>query len=141
MENLFFKQLEPISQGEHVDLDSALKHLNFDGNGLIPVIAQQYDTGEVLMMAWMNKDALNETLKNKRVCYWSRSRKSLWRKGESSGNTQALKELRIDCDGDTLLCLVDQKGPACHTDRTNCFYLLVEGEHLSVTANPVKKST
>ncbi len=139
MENRFFKQLEPLSQGDTVALDEAIEQLRFDGNGLIPVIAQQHATGEVLMMAWMNRDALLETLKTGRVCYWSRSRQALWRKGESSGNTQKLIELRIDCDGDTLLCLVDQKGPACHTDRTNCFYLRADEKTLSVVANPVKE--
>jgi len=138
MENHFFKQLEPKSKGDNIDLNGALAQLSFNEAGLIPVIAQQHDTGEVLMMAWMNAEALLETLSTGCVCYWSRSRQGLWRKGESSGNTQKLVELRIDCDGDTLLCLVDQKGPACHTDRTNCFYLQVEGEQLSVVANPVK---
>lgn len=139
MDNHFFKQLEPMALGSHVDIKQAVDQLRFDSNGLIPAIAQQHDTGEVLMMAWMNRDALSETLSSGRVCYWSRSRQALWRKGESSGNTQKLVELRIDCDGDTLLCLVDQKGPACHTDRTNCFYLRAEGEQLSVIANPVKE--
>lgn len=125
-------------QGDSVELAQALEQLRFDENGLIPAIAQQHDTGEVLMMAWMNRESLQETLTTGQVCYWSRSRQAFWRKGESSGNTQKLIELRIDCDGDTLLCKVDQKGPACHTDRTNCFYLQAEGEALSVIANPVK---
>ncbi len=140
MENRFFKQLEPLSQGDTVALDEAIEQLRFDSNGLIPTIAQQHATGEVLMMAWMNRESLLETLKTGRVCYWSRSRQALWRKGESSGHTQNLIELRIDCDGDTLLCLVDQKGPACHTDRTNCFYLRADEKTLSVVANPVKES-
>lgn len=138
MENLFFKQLEPTLKGQHVELNTAIDQLGFDSNGLIPAIAQQYNTGEVLMMAWMNKESLHETLLHGQVCYWSRSRQAFWRKGESSGNTQILKELRIDCDGDALLCLVDQKGPACHTDRTSCFYLHAEGNKLSVIANPVE---
>lgn len=138
MDNHFFKQLEPKTKGDKVDLSDALPQLKFNEDGLIPAIAQQHDTGEVLMMAWMSKDALLETLRTSHVCYWSRSRQAFWRKGESSGNVQKLVELRIDCDGDTLLCLVDQKGPACHTDRTNCFYLQAEGEQLSVIANPVK---
>ncbi|MGH1487200.1 MAG: phosphoribosyl-AMP cyclohydrolase [Cellvibrionaceae bacterium] len=140
MDNHFFKQLEPLSQGSQVDLQSALQHLRFDENGLIPAIAQQQSSGEVLMMAWMNKDSLQETLETRQVCYWSRSRQALWRKGESSGNIQTLVELRIDCDGDTLLCVVDQKGPACHTDRTNCFYLRADDKDLSVIANPVTSS-
>jgi phosphoribosyl-AMP cyclohydrolase len=138
MENQYFKQLEPLKQGERVALQDALDQLRFDENGLIPAIAQQQKTGEVLMMAWMNRASIEETLKTGHVCYWSRSRQSFWRKGESSGNIQTLIELRIDCDGDTLLCVVDQKGPACHTDRTNCFYLRVDDENLSIIANPVK---
>ena len=138
MENPFFKQLETRRSGESVDAQAVISQLQFNAQGLIPVIAQQHDSREVLMMAWMNRDALDETLTTKRVCYWSRSRQALWRKGESSGHVQTLKELRIDCDGDTLLCLVDQQGPACHTDRTNCFYLRADGETVSITDDPVK---
>jgi phosphoribosyl-AMP cyclohydrolase len=94
----------------------------FDADGLVPCIAQQHDTGEVLMMAWMNRDSLAETLATGRVTYWSRSRAALWRKGETSGQVQRLHELRLDCDGDTLLALVDQHGVACHTGRRSCFY-------------------
>ncbi len=94
----------------------------FDADGLVPAIAQQHDTGEVLMMAWMNRDAVAETLATKRVCYWSRSRRALWRKGETSGQVQRLVDLRIDCDGDTLLLLVDQTGVACHTGKRRCFF-------------------
>lgn len=96
--------------------------VRFDAGGLVPAIAQQHDTGEVLMMAWMNREAVEETLSTGRVCYWSRSRRALWRKGESSGQVQMLKELRVDCDGDTLLLLVDQHGVACHTGRRSCFF-------------------
>jgi phosphoribosyl-AMP cyclohydrolase len=99
--------------------------IQFDAQGLVPAIAQQHDSGEVLMMAWMNRDAVAETLATGRVCYWSRSRQSLWRKGESSGQTQHLIDFRVDCDGDTLLLLVDQKGVACHTGRRNCFFTSV----------------
>lgn len=101
--------------------------IRFDANGLVPAIAQQHDTGEVLMMAWMNRDAVQETLATGRACYWSRSRSSLWRKGESSGQVQSLKEMRVDCDGDTLLLLVDQSGVACHTGRRSCFYRSARG--------------
>lgn len=94
----------------------------FDDQGLVTAIAQQHDSGEVLMTAWMNRDALAETLATGRVCYWSRSRGRLWRKGETSGQVQRLVELRIDCDGDTLLLFVDQTGVACHTGRRSCFY-------------------
>ncbi len=103
-------------------LAAMLAEIAFDPAGLVPAIAQQHDTGEVLMMAWMNRDAVIETLRTGRVCYWSRSRGALWRKGESSGQTQRLIDFRIDCDGDTLLVLVDQHGVACHTGRHNCFF-------------------
>ena len=101
---------------------TVLDDLKFNADGLIPAIAQQHDTGEVLMMAWMNRDAVAETLATGRVCYFSRSRSKLWRKGESSGQVQMLKEFRWDCDADTVLVLVDQQGVACHTGRRNCFY-------------------
>jgi phosphoribosyl-AMP cyclohydrolase len=113
-----------------------LKAIRFDANGLVPAIAQQHDTGEVLMMAWMNAEAISETLATGRVCYHSRSRGRLWRKGETSGQTQHLVELRVDCDGDTLLLLVDQVGVACHTGRRNCFYRAVRHGDLVEIATP-----
>lgn len=110
-------------------IDTILGQLSFNADGLVPAIAQQHDTGEVLMMAWMNADAVRETIETGHVCYWSRSRQSLWRKGESSGQTQSLKEFRWDCDTDTILVQVDQIGVACHTGRRNCFYMaLRDGE-------------
>ena len=115
--------------------DAVLDALTFDEAGLIPAIAQQHDTGEVLMVAWMNRDAIIETLRTKQVVYWSRSRKALWRKGETSGQTQALKDFRFDCDGDTLLLLVDQKGVACHTGRRNCFYRAVRDGRIETIAD------
>ena len=99
--------------------------LLFNADGLIPAVAQQHDTGEVLMMAWMNRASIAETLQTGQVCYWSRSRQAFWRKGESSGHTQRLHEMRYDCDGDTILLLVDQTGAACHTNRRSCFYRAV----------------
>jgi len=96
--------------------------LAFDDRGLVPAVAQQHDSGEVLMMAWMNRAAIAETLATGRVCYWSRSRERLWRKGERSGQVQQLVELCVDCDGDTLLLKVDQTGVACHTGRRSCFF-------------------
>jgi phosphoribosyl-AMP cyclohydrolase len=102
--------------------DPILDSIRFDANGLVAAIAQQHDTGEVLMMAWMNAESIRETLATNRVCYFSRSRGKLWRKGETSGQTQLLMELRVDCDGDTLLLLVHQAGVACHTGRRNCFF-------------------
>ncbi len=99
-----------------------IEHIRFNADGLIPAVAQQHDTGEVLMLAWMNAASLEETLRTGQVCYWSRSRGKLWRKGETSGQMQRLVELRLDCDGDTLLLLVEQAGAACHTGRRNCFF-------------------
>lgn len=99
-----------------------LSQVAFNGDGLVPVIAQSADTGAVLMHAWMNADALERTLSSGDVTYWSRSRKELWRKGETSGHTQRLVEAWIDCDGDTLLLKVDQMGPACHTGAPSCFF-------------------
>ncbi len=111
--------------------------VRFDANGLVPCIAQQHDTGEVLMMAWMNAEAVAETLATGRVCYFSRSRNALWRKGETSGQQQVLKDLRLDCDGDTLLALVDQTGVACHTGRRNCFYRAIRDGELANIADPL----
>ena len=111
-----------------------LDAIAFDGDGLIPTIAQQEGSGEVLMMAWMDADAVRETLATGEVCYWSRSRGRLWRKGETSGQTQKLVEMRLDCDGDTLLLVVDQKGVACHTGRRNCFFRALRGGKLETIA-------
>lgn len=101
---------------------AVVKQINFNEQGLVPVIAQHFKSGEVLMMAWMNADAIRITLDTKDVTYWSRSRRALWRKGESSGHTQKLVDFYIDCDGDTLLLKVDQAGPACHTGEKTCFF-------------------
>ena len=109
--------------------------LKFDANGLIPAIAQEEATGEVLMMAWMNADAVARTLESGRVTYWSRSRQSFWVKGESSGHVQELVEMRVDCDRDCLLVLVRQTGPACHTNRRSCFYTAIrDGEETEIMA-------
>ena len=116
-----------------------LDAIAFNEDGLVPAIAQQFDSGEVLMMAWMNRDAVAETLKSGRVCYWSRSRATLWRKGERSGQVQALKDLRWDCDADTVLVLVDQTGVACHTGRRNCFFNAMRDGEPTVIAE-VKKN-
>ena len=97
-------------------------------DGLIPAIAQDYATGEVLMLAYMNDEALAKTKETGRAHYWSRSRKRLWLKGETSGNFQVVKEIRIDCDSDAVLLLVEQKGGACHTGYRSCFYRTVDGE-------------
>jgi phosphoribosyl-AMP cyclohydrolase len=117
-------------------MQAILDEIKFDNDGLVLAIAQQHDTGEVLMVAWMNADALTETLATNRVCYWSRSRQQLWRKGETSGQTQALKEMRLDCDGDSILLLVDQSGVACHTGRRNCFFRAARDGTLEKIAEP-----
>lgn len=103
-----------------------LTSLQFNADGLIPAVAQQHDTGEVLMLAWMNAASIERTLKEGRVVYWSRSRQGFWRKGDTSGHVQALVELRVDCDRDALLLLVDQTGPACHTGERSCFFTPVD---------------
>lgn len=118
------------------ETDLILAAVRFDAAGLVPAIAQQHDTGEILMMAWMNREAISETLQTRRVCYYSRSRGGLWRKGETSGQTQHLLELRVDCDGDTLLLLVHQDGVACHTGRRNCFFRAVRSGALVEIAAP-----
>ena len=101
--------------------------LRYDAHGLIPAVAQDHATGEVLMMAWMNAEAVARTLATGRVTYWSRSRAAFWVKGETSGHVQRLVEMRVDCDRDCLLLLVEQTGPACHTNRRSCFYTAVHG--------------
>lgn len=131
------KQTERFAPGQGLPLAGVLDDLPWNADGLLPAIAQQYDSGEVLMLAWMNRQALEETLATGRVCYWSRSRQSFWRKGESSGQVQQLKELRLDCDGDTILLKVDQTGPACHTGRRDCFYNKVEGDRVVVDQAPL----
>ncbi len=108
----------------HGSMPSAavLDAIRFDERGLVPAIAQDHATGQVLMMAWMNRAAVAETLATGRVCYWSRSRQAPWRKGDTSGHVQHLVEMRLDCDGDTVLVRVDQTGPACHTGARSCFF-------------------
>jgi phosphoribosyl-AMP cyclohydrolase len=108
--------------------DTAAAAIKWNSDGLVPAIAQDWETGEVLMLAWMNREALETTLAEGRAVYWSRSRRALWRKGESSGHVQLLRELRIDCDADTVLMRVEQIGGiACHTGRRSCFYLRHDG--------------
>lgn len=102
--------------------------LRYDANGLVPCIAQDADTREILMMAWMSAESIARTLETGHVTYWSRSRQAFWAKGESSGHVQRLVELRLDCDRDCLLALVRQVGPACHTNRRSCFYTAIRDE-------------
>lgn len=102
--------------------------IKYNSDGLVPVIAQHHESGDVLMMAWMNRESFIETMQTGQMTYWSRSRKALWRKGETSGNLQTLVEMRIDCDDDTLLALVKQTGPACHTGAQSCFFTALENK-------------
>ena len=111
-------------------LESAvLADVRFNEAGLVPAVAQEHGTGEVLMMAWMNRESLAETLSTGRACYWSRSRRAFWRKGDTSGHIQRVRECRLDCDGDTILLLVEQTGPACHTGARSCFFRRMEREN------------
>ena len=115
-------------------IDQVVQAIKFNGDGLVPAIAQQHGSGEVLMLAWMNREAVAETVRTNRACYYSRSRGKLWRKGEESGHVQVVKELRIDCDGDAILLLVDQTGVACHTGRHNCFFTAVRDDKIQTIA-------
>ncbi len=115
--------------------DFDAKRLKYDAAGLIPAIAQQHDSGEVLMLAWMNADSVARTLAEGRAVYWSRSRRAFWRKGDTSGHVQRLVEMRFDCDRDCLLLLVDQSGPACHTGRRSCFFTAIRaGDEVEIAA-------
>ena len=114
--------------------EALLDAIQFNADGLVAAIAQQHDTGEILMFAWMNRDAFAETLATGRAVYWSRSREALWRKGEISGQVQRIVSLRLDCDGDVLLLRVDQTGVACHTGRRSCFFREVQnGEWVTIS--------
>ncbi|SFA71013.1 MULTISPECIES: phosphoribosyl-AMP cyclohydrolase [unclassified Pseudomonas] len=128
--------LEGAAVGSRFPLGQVLDALPWNSDGLIAAIAQQHGSGEVLMLAWMNRQALNETLATGQVCYWSRSRRQLWRKGESSGHWQQLVEARLDCDGDAVLLIVDQHGPACHTGRPTCFYNAIDGDYVHILTEP-----
>jgi phosphoribosyl-AMP cyclohydrolase len=116
--------------------ETLLDALKFDAAGLVAAVAQQHDTGEILMLAWMNRDAVVETLSTGNAVYWSRSRQALWRKGETSGQVQRIVALRLDCDGDAVLLQVDQTGVACHTGRRSCFFREVQNGEWVTIAEP-----
>jgi phosphoribosyl-AMP cyclohydrolase len=118
-------------------IEEALAAIRFGADGLVPAVAQQYDTGEILMLAWMNAEAVRVSLGEGRACYWSRSRGKLWRKGESSGQVQHLREMRLDCDGDAVLLLVAQEGVACHTGRRSCYFRAWRDGHWVEIAAPL----
>ena len=127
------KALEVAAAGTSVDLAEFLDAVKFNDQGLVPAIAQESASGTVLMLAWMNRASIEQTLATGLVTYFSRSRQSLWQKGETSGNTQRLLSMQFDCDGDAILTQAAQTGPACHTERPNCFYLNVQGGQVVVT--------
>lgn len=131
-------RLEGTSIGASLLLSEVLAELPFDQQGLVAAVAQQFDIREVLMLAWMNRAAIDETLASGFACYWSRSRQTLWRKGEPSGCRQRVIETRFDCDGDAVLLPVDQLGGACHTGRPSCFYNAVEGDRVVVISAPIQ---
>jgi phosphoribosyl-AMP cyclohydrolase len=133
MKRAYFEAIESLGKHCRLDFDEVLSELAFNEDGLIPVISQDADTKTVLMFAWMNRAALEMTLDSKKMTYWSRSREQFWVKGESSGNTQELVSMAFDCDGDAILCLVKQRGGACHTGRRDCFYLEVDSDSRTVT--------
>jgi phosphoribosyl-AMP cyclohydrolase len=132
-----FRTLESAPSGTTATLAAALDQLRYDTQGLVPAIAQDASSGAVLMLAWMNRTAIERTLSEGYACYWSRSRNAFWRKGETSGHLQRVIELRFDCDGDAILLRVQQTGPACHTHRPSCFYVLADGDRVRVTSDPV----
>jgi phosphoribosyl-AMP cyclohydrolase len=127
------KALESAPRGTVLRTEELLDHLRWNSDGLVAAIAQDHQSQQVLMLAWMNREALEETLRTGRVCYYSRSRQALWRKGETSGNQQRLVTARVDCDGDAVLLSVQQDGPACHTGRAHCFYFMLGAEQAEVT--------
>ncbi|WP_372740619.1 phosphoribosyl-AMP cyclohydrolase [Neptunomonas sp.] len=132
MSKAFFQRLENNAHEHRLPLAMVVDNLCFNGQGLIPVITQDCSTKAVLMQAWMNREALNKTLHTGHMVYWSRSRNCFWEKGATSGHTQKLVSMSFDCDGDVILCQVEQKGAACHTGRPACFYLEVEPEQQQV---------
>ncbi len=136
MERAFFLDCEALTPADSLPLDSFIDELAFNEQGLIPVITQDIDTGSVLMLAWMNKTSLYQTLQTRRMTYWSRSRNALWEKGATSGHYQHVKSLQFDCDGDAILCKVEQIGAACHTGRKDCFYFQADddGKTISITS-------
>lgn len=130
------KSLEGSPKGTEVDLTAFLDNVRFNESGLIAAIAQDSTSQQVLMLAWMDRRAIEETLRDGTVTYYSRSRQAYWKKGETSGHTQRLVNMSFDCDGDAVLLCVEQTGKACHTFREHCFYLEVQGNNVVVTADP-----
>ena len=138
MSKSFFKDIELSEFGRRFAAAEILDQLTFNEQGLIPAIAQDATSGQVLMMAWMNKESLNYSLNNGVMTYWSRSKNTLWKKGESSGHWQHIVSMQVDCDGDTLLFRVNQVGAACHTGRRHCFYFSLDADtnEFLITSDP-----
>ena len=132
MERDYFLALEKLGNNSSLGLNEVIEQLAFNDQGLIPVIAQDAKTKNILMFAWMNKEALQITLVTQKMTYWSRSRQKLWVKGETSGHVQKVISMSFDCDGDAILCQVEQEGAPCHTGRQSCFYLNVEADNQQV---------
>ena len=132
-----FLDMEQGNLDQSYDLATVINAIPWNENGLITAIAQDIQSKEVLMLAWVNYEALMESLTTGQICYWSRSRNSLWRKGESSGHQQKLIEARLDCDGDAILFLVEQLGAACHTYRPSCFYLGINATKVRILSEPI----
>ena len=132
MKRDYFIALEQLENNSSLALPEVIEQLAFNEQGLIPVITQDAETKTMLMFAWMNKEALQKTLATKRMTYWSRSRQELWVKGETSGHVQRIISMSFDCDGDAILCQVEQQGAPCHTGRESCFYLNVEADNQQV---------
>ena len=137
--NDIFKQSEKLADGSRIPAEELWVALRFDARGLIPIIAQCAQSKVVLMQAWGNAQTLQLSLSSGQMHYYSRSRARIWRKGESSGHTQKLIELRADCDGDSVLAIVEQNGPACHTERKDCFYWLFDAQGLLL--QPIQTSS
>lgn len=135
MKSKYFSSLEGENDGQPLVLNDVLEQLVYNDQGLMPVITQDVESKEVLMLAWMSHDSIKQTLITGKMTYWSRSRQELWVKGATSGHHQSLTSMSFDCDGDAILCLVNQTGSACHTGRENCFYLKVDVSHQQVAIN------
>jgi len=140
MKNSYFLQLEECSESFEIDLDEVVEQLGFNQQGLIPVVAQDYKSKQVLMLAWMNKASLLKTFETGKMTYWSRSRQQFWIKGETSGHTQQMISMALDCDGDAIVCQVKQQGGACHTGRVDCFYLSVDHERRKVLVPSINQA-
>ena len=136
----FFRELESSEPGKQVPFRELVEQLRFNDAGLVPVIAQDVETKTVLMLAWMNRVALEQTISTGFMTYWSRSRQKLWLKGETSGHYQSVQSISFDCDGDAILCKVRQEGSACHTGRKDCFYFDLDMDGETVTITSIRES-